>query len=125
MPDLSLEWGADLTVGPTGDLALVDGANAVRQRIVRRLHTAAGDYLDQVTYGAGLGQRIGSPTTERTIAALVRAQMAAEAAVAASPEPSVSVAQSEADPTAFIITITYWLSDDPSAPQTAVVRVGD
>ena len=35
MPDLSHEFGADLQAGPTGDLAVAEGAGLGRQREVK------------------------------------------------------------------------------------------
>ncbi len=56
MYDLSHQWGDDLTVGPTGDMALVTGSVFGQQRVLRRLMTNPGDYIWQLDYGAGLAQ---------------------------------------------------------------------
>lgn len=91
MPDLAHEFGADLQAGPTGDLALADGAALGRQRVLRRLLTNPGDYIWHPTYGAGLARFVGQPASASRIRAVVRSQIFREAAVARSPEPVVEV----------------------------------
>ena len=91
MPDLSHEFGADLLAGPTGDLAVAEGAAQGRQRVLRRLLTNPGDYIWQPEYGAGLGRFVGSPAAPERIRAVVRSQIFREPAVARSPEPVVEV----------------------------------
>jgi hypothetical protein len=39
MADFSLEWGGDLVVDDTGDFAIVDQADELRQRVMRRFLT--------------------------------------------------------------------------------------
>jgi len=94
MADLALNFGSDLSIGPTGDLALTDGSVLTEQRVLRRLLTNAGDYIWQLSYGAGLGQFVGRPGVVAAIAGLARAQMLQEAAVAVNPPPMVTVAAS-------------------------------
>lgn len=96
MADISHQWGSDLMVGPTGDLATSDGAQLGQQRLLRRLLTNAGEYIWHPDYGAGLGQFIGQPGDTFRIRAVVRAQMLKEAAVARSPEPVIDVQLSPA-----------------------------
>ncbi len=91
MADLSLLFGGDLNVGPTGDLALSDGSALTEQRVLRRLLTNVGDYLWQLNYGAGLGQFVGQPAAATVISGIVRTQMLLEAAVSRSPAPTVGV----------------------------------
>jgi len=90
MADLALLFGGDLSVGPTGDIAVADGPALTQQRVLRRLLTNAGDYIWQLTYGAGLGQFVGQPGAVAAIQAVTRAQMLRESAVAASPAPVIS-----------------------------------
>ncbi len=92
MSDVRHQFGGDLSVGPTGDLAVVDGAELGRQRVLRRLLTNPGDYLWALDYGAGLGQFVGQPADALRIEARVRGQMFREQAVARQPEPVVDVA---------------------------------
>ncbi len=90
MTDLALRVNGDLTIGPTGDLAVVTGTVLAEQRILRRLLTNPGDYIWQLTYGAGLGGYIGSPVSALAVAGIVRSQMLLEPAIAANPAPVVS-----------------------------------
>jgi hypothetical protein len=90
MVDLALQYGGDLSVGPTGDLALADGPVLTQQRVLRRLLTNPGDYIWQVSYGAGLGQFVGQPGAPAAIAGVTRAQLLQEAGVAPSPPPVVT-----------------------------------
>ena len=92
MFDLQHQFGTDLLVGPTGDLALASGATLGQQRVLRRLLTNAGDYIWQLTYGAGLPQFVGQRADTIRIRAVIRSQIFKEAAVARSPEPTVGVA---------------------------------
>jgi hypothetical protein len=91
MADLWHQFGSDLMVGATGDLASVTGALAGQQRVLRRLLTNPGDYIWQPGYGAGLGQFVGSPASAAQIRAVVRSQIFKEAAVARTPEPTIEV----------------------------------
>ena len=92
MSDVRHQFGGDLAVGPTGDLASVDGAELGQQRVLRRLLTNPGDYLWALDYGAGLGQFVGQPADALRIEARIRGQMFREQAVARQPEPVVDVA---------------------------------
>jgi len=89
MPDLVLQFGGDLAVGPTGDLLLADGAALTQQRVLRRLLTNPGDYIWQLSYGAGLGQYVGQPGAPAAISGVARAQMLLEATVAVTPAPVI------------------------------------
>jgi hypothetical protein len=91
MSDLALQFGGDLSVGPTGDLALAGGTLLTQQRVLRRLLTNPGDYIWQLTYGAGLGRFVGQAGAPAAIAGVTRAQVLQEAAVAPSPPPVVAV----------------------------------
>lgn len=91
MPDVFHQWGSDLMLGPTGDLATVSGTLLGQQRVLRRLLTNPGDYIWQLDYGAGLGQFVGTPANPLQIRAIVRSQIFKEPAVAPSPEPLIDV----------------------------------
>jgi phage baseplate assembly protein W len=91
MSDVWHQFGADLSVGPTGDLASVTGTALGQQRVLRRLLTNPGDYVWQPTYGAGLAQFIGSPASADQIRAVIRSQIFKESGVARSPEPLIDV----------------------------------
>lgn len=108
MQDLSHQWGDDLALGPGGDLAVSGGSTLAGQRILRRLLTNPGDYIWQLTYGAGLGSLIGQPLSPTRVNALIRAQIFKESAVARSPEPVINVSHdSSAAAGVFYVSITY------------------
>jgi len=101
--DINHSWGADLIVGPTGDLSLVDGDSETKQRILRRLLTnnatpgtgnveaVIGDYRFQQDYGAGIPRRIGTNLNVDATKTQITAQMLQELGVAQTPEPTVFV----------------------------------
>ena len=91
MSDIHHQFGSDLLLGPTGDLAVVSGSLLGQQRVLRRLLTNLGDYIWQLTYGAGLAQFVGQPANVLRVAAVIRSQIFREAAVAATPAPVVDV----------------------------------
>ena len=103
--DLSHVVGADLVIGPTGDLATADGPTYVQQRVLRRLMTNRGDDIWDPGYGGGLPSFVGMPVNAASLETAVRDQMLLEAAVARLPIPSVSVSSS-ADNT-VTLTVTY------------------
>lgn len=84
-------WGGDITVSGTGDVAVVSLVERSKQRVLRRLLTAPGEYLSHPDYGAGLPGYVGQLAEPAKVKALVRGQMRLEATVAASPEPEVTV----------------------------------
>ena len=90
MADLSLLFGGDLSIGPTGDLAVADAQALTQQRVLRRLLTNQGDYIWQLTYGAGLGQFVGRPGVPDLISGMIRTQMQLEPQVMQAPAPAVS-----------------------------------
>lgn len=91
MADVSHQFGSDLVLGPTGDLATADGSVLSQQRVLRRLLTNPGDYIWQLAYGAGLAQFVGQPAVAARIGGAIRVQMLREATVARTPEPVVDV----------------------------------
>ncbi|HTR17358.1 MAG TPA: hypothetical protein VMI52_10035 [Acetobacteraceae bacterium] len=93
MQDISHDWGGDLAVGATGDLALADGTALGQQRVLRRLMTNPGDYIWQLAYGAGLGRFVGQPMDAAAIRAAIRGQIFKEASVARTPEPVIDAQQ--------------------------------
>lgn len=105
MADIFHIFGADLAIGPTGDLAIAGSATEARQRVLRRLLTNPGDYIWHPSYGAGLAQFIGQPANVARITAVIRGQIFKEAAVARTPEPQIAV-QAGTDGT-FAVQIRY------------------
>ena len=89
MSDLLHQFGSDLSVGPTGDVATVSGSALGQQRVLRRLLTNAGDYIWHLGFGAGLAQFVGQPADAMRIRAVIRSQIFKETAVARTPEPTI------------------------------------
>ena len=102
MLDISQLWGGDLSLGPTGDLALASGSTLGQQRVLRRLLTNPGEYIWEPSYGAGLAQFIGGPANALQIRAVIRSQIFKEAAVARSPEPVIDVVPSSAEGSVYV-----------------------
>ena len=105
MADSSHQFGADLALSSTGDIATVIGPQLAQQRVLRRLLTNPGDYIWNLTYGAGLAAFVGLPASATRIAAIVRSQIFKEAAVARSPEPLIDVEQTQSG--TFYVHIRY------------------
>ncbi len=122
MADVAHVVGQDLQLGPTGDLALVDGSDETQQRVLHRLLTSAGTYIWQLSYGAGLPALVGSVASRQQIAAIIRAQMAYEPSVALSPEPQAIV--TSADVAEVTATITY-TDNESGSIQTLTLPIGD
>lgn len=120
MIDVSLPWGADLAISPSGDIALTSATTTISQRVGRRLLTTAGDYIWQLDYGASLGSFVGLPADLSGIEAIIRSQVVLEPAVPAFPAPDVIIDLQ--DRAAGIVTarITY---ADLSSNNPAVVDV--
>lgn len=91
LSDVALTFGADLVIDATGDLAVSSGSQLGQERVLRRLLSNPGSYIWWLRYGAGLARFIGRPASALRIAAITRAQMALEAAVAQNPPPQVKV----------------------------------
>lgn len=91
MADISHQFGGDLTLSPTGDLANSSNAALTRQRVLKRLLTNPGDYIWNLDYGAGLAGFIGQPASATRIAAVVRSQIFKEATIARTPEPVIDI----------------------------------
>jgi hypothetical protein len=123
MYDIFHEWGNDLAVGSSGDLAVSTGSDTVSQRVLRRLLTNPGDYLWNLDYGGGLAQFVGTPANVADVEAVVRTQLALESAVPTTPEPQVSVRVIDAANGYVVANITY---ADPSsmAPVQLTVSTG-
>ena len=91
MADLAHVMGEDLQLGASGDLAVVDGDGETQQRVLHRLLTGPSTYIWQLSYGAGLPALVGSVASQQRIGAIIRAQIAYEASVSATPEPRVTL----------------------------------
>jgi hypothetical protein len=105
MADAALVFGGDLAIGVSGDLALASGSGLTEQRVLRRLLTNPGDYIWQLSYGAGLGQFVGVAGAAGAVGAVTRAQLLAEARVAQAPLPQITVEQTGTS--GIALTIAY------------------
>lgn len=83
--------GGDLAVSPTGDVAIADGFEEVKQRLLRRLLTNPAAYIFHRDYGAGLARHIGSTLDEAALRGQVRQHLLLEPKVARIPAPTMSV----------------------------------
>jgi hypothetical protein len=117
MPELAHQWGGDLQVSPTGDLATVSGTQQGQQRVLRRLLTGAKEYIWALGYGAGLPGRVGDVAHPQSLAGVIRRQMLLEPVVAPTPEPTVTVASGTDDST--VANISY---ADATTGQTVTLR---
>ena len=120
MNDVLLEWGGDVGIGSTGDLALVAGSDMTKQRVERRLLTNPGDYLWQLDYGGGLGQFVGTPAQSTDIESVIRAQLALETAVSSSPAPRVNANVVDAANGYVVADITYTDASSVASSQLVV-----
>jgi len=91
MYDVQLDWGRDLTVSSTGDLALVSGVTWTNQRVIRRLLTSAGDYIWNLSYGGSLALFVGSTATPAYTEGVIRSQIALESSVSSDPAATIAV----------------------------------
>lgn len=93
LDDVGHWMGGDLQVGPTGDLARVNGTVRSEQRVLRRLMTVAKTYLAHQDYGAGLGQWVGAVLDIGAITAVIRGQLRLEASVSQTSAPVISITE--------------------------------
>jgi phage baseplate assembly protein W len=112
--DVWHQWGADLAIGPTGDVATASGTLLGTQRVLRRLLTNPGDYIWRLAYGAGLAQFVGQPANALQISAVIRSQIFQEAAVARSPEPVIAAS---ADTTGAVYAGIRYVDGDTGQTQ--------
>lgn len=105
MADLSLTYGGDLGFSASGDLALATRDMLTRQRVLRRLLTTPGDYIWNLSYGAGLGQYVGAAGGQTLVGSVATAQMRLESRVAAQPAPTVDVTTNPGS--GLVLTIRY------------------
>jgi hypothetical protein len=85
-------FGNDLIISASGDILVTSNSDTeTTQRVLRRLLTNPGQYIWNLSYGAGIPARVGTPTAATAISAIITQQMQLEAGVAQSPPPTVSV----------------------------------
>jgi hypothetical protein len=107
MFDIFHQWGADLTVDGTGDIALCGTSVRTTQRIYRRLVTNPGAYVWNLSYGAGLANFVGTPTSAQDIESVIRNQLQLEDSVASSPAPNIATQYIDAANGILTVTINY------------------
>jgi hypothetical protein len=120
MYDLFHDWGGDLLVGTSGDLALATGSDVINQRIYRRLLTNPGDYLWNLDYGGGLAQFVGLPAKPTDIEAVILNQLLLETAIPATPVPQVTSTIDDATNGSVAANIVY---ADPTSQQSISLTV--
>ena len=121
MADASHNFGEDIILSATGDIATVEGSHATKQRVLRRLLTNPGAYIWNLNYGAGLGGFVGKTNPGARVRGIVRQQMRLEAAVANNPAPSVAVNPDING----ILTVNVQFTDAATKqPSTLTVPVG-
>jgi hypothetical protein len=118
MSDINHTFGGDLAASVSGDIEAVSGSALGQQRVLRRLLTNAGDYIWQLTYGAGLPSMIGLPVDAAAIAGLARSQIFLESAVARTPTPVIDV---QAQSSIVSLQITYADATDTTTQAIGVV----
>ncbi len=121
MADLAHVMGEDLQLAGTGDLAVVTADQETQQRVLHRLLTGAATYIWQPSYGAGLPGLIGTVASQQQIAAIIKAQMALEATVSATPEPQIVL--SVGSPGVVLAAINYTDAVSGSS-QTLTLPIG-
>jgi len=114
-------WGNDLTIGPTGDLAVASNDGLTQQRVLRRLLTSVGDYIWQLTYGAGLPGMVGQTQQISATKAIIRSQIFNEASIATVPEPVITVT---ADQTGGVYASIVYVDAESGATQSLSFPVG-
>lgn len=120
MNDIYLDWGGDLALSDSGDIAVVSGTTFINQRVCRRLLTNPGDYLWSRTYGGGLSMFIGTPLSPYNLKAVISSQLSLEAALPAIPPPQVATRIVNSANGVVVATVTY---ADPATNQTIQIDI--
>jgi phage baseplate assembly protein W len=115
MGDISHVYGADIDLSASGDFLYVP--DETQQHVIKRLLTALGADIWNLTYGAGLGQFVGQPVNLAAIANAVLSQIFQEESVAQLPNPTVTAVQNG---TVIVVTITY---ADATTGQTQILTL--
>lgn len=102
MGDISHIYGADIDLSAGGDFLYV--ADETQQHVIKRLLTAAGADIWNLTYGAGLGQFVGQPVNLPAITNAILSQIFKEESVAQLPNPTVSATEIGS---MLAVTVTY------------------
>ncbi len=117
---ITCAWGADLAVGPTGDINALPISADIQARIIRRLLTNPGDYIWHTDYGAGLGRYVGEPYSPAIIEGAILIQLKLETLVATAPAPTIQIKQSGSGPTpGLAVTVQYQVAGTALAASAA------
>ena len=122
---VTCRWGADLTVGASGDISVASVQAEVQQRLVRRLLTNPGDYVWHTEYGAGLGSYVGERYSPGFIEGAVLNQLQLEGLVAATPAPLVETSLSPTGPLSTISVAVRYRVAGASASDSVILNLGD
>ena len=118
------DWGADLSVGPGGDINVASVQTSLQQRVVRRLLTNPGSYIWHTDYGAGLGGYVGKPYSPGNIEGTILNQLLLEPLVASTPRPTVQVNQSPAGSFSSTSVTVQYQAAGTSAEDSVVLNLG-
>jgi hypothetical protein len=108
-------FGQDLVLSASGDLLLVSDTTETQQRILRRLLTNPGDYIWQLSYGAGLPSKVGRKVQGAALAALIRSQIFQEASVSPVPPPQITLTAAPSGQVNCVIIYTDQTTQMPTA----------
>jgi hypothetical protein len=130
MADIALDWGGDLNLDETGDLAGADGVLELQQRIVRRFLTnpnitdpngnvtVPADYIFEPTYGGGARQYVDKNITPGLAAHIqtnLQGQVAQEPEAATYPAPVINV-DTDTLPNGIIVNAVVALQNGALVP---------
>lgn len=107
--DIYNNFGQDLQLSATNDLLSVNLQERSKQRVLRRLLTNPGDYIEHPDYGAGLGSYVGQVFTETLITEIkskIQSQLFLEDTVSKNPIPQIKI-QTFLSNTGIYIQINY------------------
>lgn len=91
---VSNNFGNDLSFSATNDLQTVTLQDRSKQRVLRRLLTNPGDYIQHPEYGAGLGRYVGEFFTDTLIndvKSKIQSQLFLEDTVSKTPPPQIKI----------------------------------
>ncbi|MBB5508165.1 phage tail protein [Paraburkholderia atlantica] len=91
LSDLYQWCGSDVSTSAVGDFLPVTGDTRSQQRIIRRLCTNPGDYIQHPDYGGGLPKMIGSNASVSDVKAVVQSQLRLEDSILQLPAPIVTI----------------------------------
>jgi hypothetical protein len=121
MAGIAHQFGSDLVVSPTGDLATLDGPAYTTQMLLRRLLTPRNGYIWEKGYGAGLPGWIGRTFDARAIKGDILGQMFQESGVARTPAPVINVTGNADGSFGVAVQYVYTQTGIPAPPLSFTV----